>query len=159
MGTRFVIMVKEDGETVGAIYGQYDGYPDGYPYDVLKFLSERELVNGYNDPLRQVNGSDDMVAMIFAYLKIRTSDVRNNGKRDLPEGLYAGTIYAYQYDRYNPIEDGYIDYVYVIDVPLPTLGEKIPVSKLNITVYNFGKQIFRGTIGEFLENFSHETLT
>ena len=38
MGTRHLIIVKNEGEVKVAQYGQWDGYPDGVGTDIVNFL-------------------------------------------------------------------------------------------------------------------------
>lgn len=72
MGTRAIIHVHgggRDSEVLTTIYRQFDGYPDGLGDDIKTALGGKELVNGYNDPKRQVNGMGCAAAMLIGALK------------------------------------------------------------------------------------------
>jgi hypothetical protein len=69
MGTRALIHVKDDEETLVTIYRQYDGYPSGLGQDIKDVFEGRELVNGYNDLATQVNGMGCAAAMLVAGIK------------------------------------------------------------------------------------------
>lgn len=47
MGTRSTVYFLENGEVIGAIYRQYDGYPTGMGDDIKKILTQ----NGTIDPV------------------------------------------------------------------------------------------------------------
>lgn len=68
MGTRGIIRVIDGDVTLVTIYSQYDSYPTGLGSDIKNALDGRELVNGYNDPTRQINGMGSAAAMLIASL-------------------------------------------------------------------------------------------
>lgn len=51
------------------IYRQMDGYPTGMGDDIVKALGSRKLVNGYQDPLKEVNGMSCAAALLVSALK------------------------------------------------------------------------------------------
>lgn len=90
MGTRTLVHVKTEGadsDTLVTIYGQFDGYPSGMGCDIKDLLGNKEVVNGYDDSLNQVNGMGCAAAMLIAELKkgcggvyIRPVDCSNVGE-------------------------------------------------------------------------------
>ena len=58
-------------KSVVNIYRQYDGYPTGMGLDLAGFLSELDVVNGFNlpAPARIANGTGCLAAQLVAYLK------------------------------------------------------------------------------------------
>ncbi len=73
MGTRSLTHFKRDSidsPTLMTMYRQYDGYPDGHGKNMVDFLSEKEVYNGY--PLHafhDFNGMGDVAAQMVAHLK------------------------------------------------------------------------------------------
>ena len=112
MGTRALIKPLDIyGKPICTIYTQYDGYPDGVPLDVAKYLSKRKLVNGIGmgEHFKVVNGMDDLTAQIIAYLKqIATETMRRVEKG---EGFTAGTIYVMPPEA-KDVDEEYIYYIY-----------------------------------------------
>ena len=71
MGTRSVIKFQEDGETVCAIYQQFDGYPEGVGATLFEFLDDITIVNGLSvdQPKRVANGVGCLAAQFIAQHK------------------------------------------------------------------------------------------
>lgn len=73
MGTRSITKVyNKNGDVLVCLYRQFDGYPSGHGQDLLDFVKERTIVNGYN--LQQTsqsfaNGMGCLAAQIVAYFK------------------------------------------------------------------------------------------
>lgn len=53
------MVINKQGETKVAQYGQWDGYPSGVGVGILKFLSDKELVEKFNNNLHKVRFIDD----------------------------------------------------------------------------------------------------
>ena len=68
MGTRSVIKFQEDGETICAIYQQFDGYIEGVGVTLHDFLKDFTIVNGLSDgqPERVANGMGCLAAQFIA---------------------------------------------------------------------------------------------
>lgn len=68
MGTRSVIKFQEDGNTICAVYQQYDGYPTGVGKQLFDFLDGLAIVNGlsYDNPKRVANGLGCLAAQFIA---------------------------------------------------------------------------------------------
>ena len=71
MGTHSVIKFQEDGETICAIYQQYDGYPEGVGKELFEFLDNITIVNGLSvgQPERVANGVGCLAAQFVAEFK------------------------------------------------------------------------------------------
>ena len=59
------------------VYKHYDGYPEGHPLELAKFLKDFKIVNGvpYPDPDRIANGLGCLAAQYIAALKINAGDL------------------------------------------------------------------------------------
>lgn len=68
MGTRSVIKFQEDGETICAIYQQFDGYIEGVGATLHDFLKDFTIVNGLSagQPERVANGMGCLAAQFIA---------------------------------------------------------------------------------------------
>jgi len=57
--------------TLVSIYNQYDGYPDGIPLDLVKFLNEGELTNGLpvGSDKKFFNGVGCLAAQVIHFQK------------------------------------------------------------------------------------------
>lgn len=71
MGTRHLTRIYDYDDTLLlTMYGQYDGYPDGYGNELAKFLSEFTLVNGIGDQKFKIaNGPGCLAAQIVSHFK------------------------------------------------------------------------------------------
>lgn len=71
MGTRSVIKFQEDGETICAIYQQFDGYVEGVGATLFEFLDDITIVNGLSvdQPERVANGVGCLAAQFIAQHK------------------------------------------------------------------------------------------
>ena len=58
MGTRHLIMVKQNKDFKVAQYGQWDGYPDGQGETVLKFLSDKDNISRLKKSLSKIRFVD-----------------------------------------------------------------------------------------------------
>jgi hypothetical protein len=73
MGTRASILFYINGEFIFRLYTQYDGYNDGVPLDVFKFLNHVKIVNGYNSDQKAphyANGWQCALAQVITIFKI-----------------------------------------------------------------------------------------
>ena len=59
------------------VYKHYDGYPEGHPVDLAKFLSEFKIVNGipYGDDSKMSNGLGCLAAQYIAAFKMKPGDL------------------------------------------------------------------------------------
>lgn len=124
MGTRSLLHIQSGGETLTTIYRQYDGYPTGMGQDIYNCLGEKELVNGYSDPDKQVNGMECAAAMIIGALK--------KGK--------CGGIYIYKPDSSDCGEE----YTYYLDDKVD--GDK---SYMTLKILSYDEEIYNGPLSEF----------
>lgn len=76
MGTRsLVVFENSDGDEICVVYRQYDGYPSARGRELVDFLDNRRLVNGFGDTeIKQSNGIEDCVAQWIAWEKINRVD-------------------------------------------------------------------------------------
>jgi len=58
------------------VYKHYDGYPQGHPVDLAKFLNRFRIVNGLtNDSTEVANGLDCLAAQYIAKFKTEPGDL------------------------------------------------------------------------------------
>jgi len=115
MGTRGMIQVYDSSNKLLArIYVHSDMYPDnGMMCEVARFLRKRYLVNGISDYFRDVDGVDNLAALIVAHLiNWSTNEIRRlrrltNLKKD---DLAAGFVYLLPFDL--GIENADVEYAY-----------------------------------------------
>ena len=114
MGTRGMIQVYDSSNKLLAnIYVHSDMYPDGMMCEVAKFLRKRFFANGIDDYFKDVNGVDNLAALIVAYLiNWSTNEIRRlrrltNLKKD---DLAAGFVYLLPFDL--GIENADVEYAY-----------------------------------------------
>jgi len=71
MGTRHLTQMYDyDGAYLLTMYGQYDGYPEGYGQELADFLSEITLVNGIGgQKFKIANGPGCLAAQIVSHFK------------------------------------------------------------------------------------------
>lgn len=71
MGTRSTTKVLDNnGNCLTAMYAQYDGYPEGMGLDLVKFLGDKPLVNGFGSNSQQAfNGPGCLAAQLVAHFK------------------------------------------------------------------------------------------
>ena len=111
-------------KSVVNIYRQYDGYPTGMGLDLAGFLSELDIVDGFNlpTPSRIANGTGCLAAQLVQYLK------------DGP-----GNVYLEPITLHSKPGDMWEDYIYTI---YPKEGEPTYMSIYDV----FDKKcIFVGT--------------
>lgn len=69
MGTRSVTKFQEDGQTLVAIYQQFDGYPEVVGKEIFDFLNSITMVNGIpaaRNNVRYANGVGCLAAQFIA---------------------------------------------------------------------------------------------
>jgi hypothetical protein len=141
MGTRSITRVEVEGETLIAVYRQFEGYISGHGKDLADFLENRRIVNGYNpDTEKEVfNGPGCLAANLVSFLKREEF-----GK--------AGNIYIH------PIDAEDEEYSYNINIKKRNVGrwaieyEAMPY----VTVRAYGKELFSGTSEEYLNYVTEE---
>ena len=59
------------------VYKHYDGYPEGHPVNLARFLNEFEIVNGipFEDDSRVANGLGCLAAQYIAAFKMKPGDI------------------------------------------------------------------------------------
>jgi len=100
MGTRSLTIFKEnDGTEIAVLYRQMDGYPSGHGKDLLGFLKDRQIVNGFRDgDDGNSNGMSNLVVQCISYLfklfgeKVGNLYLHPAGTRDAGED-YTYTVY------------------------------------------------------------------
>lgn len=97
MGTRSLTIVKDEGAQIACIYNQFDGYPTGIGHDIKKAFAGKKLVNGYSDPVNQINGMGDLAARLVVVFK--------QGKNE------AGGTYL----QASSDEPGWAEYIYTLE--------------------------------------------
>jgi hypothetical protein len=114
MGTRGMIQVFDSSNKLLAnIYVHSDMYPDGMMCEVAKFLRKRFFVNGIGGYFKDVDGVNNLAALIVAYLiNWSTNEIRRlrrltNLKKD---DLAAGFVYLLPFDL--NIENADVEYAY-----------------------------------------------
>ena len=85
MSTRSLIRFAEREEGVSfsehperievQVYKHYDGYPEGHPVDLAKFLIGFNMVNGLQDRYKEANGLGCLAAQYVAAFKEQAGDV------------------------------------------------------------------------------------
>jgi hypothetical protein len=114
------------------IYGQYDGYPDGRPLEVVKFTASGKFVNGYgaDSPDLIFNGIGCYTAQLIAHLKDGTGNIYI---QSLDSRLQSGEDYTY-------------DIVYDFDT-----------KKVTIKAYDWqDKLLFIGTPEEYISKYDKQ---
>jgi hypothetical protein len=119
-------------EPICLIYGQYDGYPEGTPSRVAKFIASGKMVNGYgaDSPELVFNGTGCMTAQLIKELKDGTGNIYVQA---LSSRLNSGEDYSY-------------DIICDFDT-----------KKVTMIAYDWeGKELFTGTPLEFLQKYNEE---
>jgi hypothetical protein len=118
MGTRALVHIKEDEQTLLTVYRQMDGYPTGLGQDIKDILAKgkSKLVNGYSrkDVTPEVfNGMGCLAAYLVGKLKMQheeeqtPEDIKTFGKRSAIGSIYifppnsSGVDEDYTYTLYN----------------------------------------------------------
>lgn len=131
MGTRSVTqVVNPEGESYVALYGQYDGYPNGgHGEDLADFLADSVIVNGirFGEERHIFNGAGDLAARLVAFFKKDWQEV--------------GSYYLTPNDR-----DWGVDYSYIITVKDAGWNDE---GSISIEVKSFSRQLFEGSVEEF----------
>lgn len=143
MGTRStyrIISVYKDSDNeitekneLALIYMQYDGYPQGHPYNTAEWLSQARVVNGYgiNETSLIFNGAGCLAARLIARLK---------------EDRH-GNCYVYPMkNRGNCGED------YMYDIIVDETNKSIEM----ITYDENNNVLFQGTPQEFVESIAEK---
>jgi len=136
MGTRSLTKFQKDGETLVAIYRQYDGYPEVVGKEIFNFLNSITMVNGIpcngNDGVRYANGVGCLAAQFIADNKYGAGGLYITGPEDSQE------------------------FNYTINYPIKGMGYGDPI----ITVDGeYEDLFFSGSIEEFknfIDSFSNE---
>jgi hypothetical protein len=132
MGTHGQIIFKNKNEqTIGALYSQFDSYPDGLGREIVSIINNGnfKIVNGFSN--EQIPQSFNEIGCLAAYLigKIKGSQI----------GSYYLSI---------PGENcSNLDYTYI-------LHENN--GSLHVRVLEFGKVIFEGSFKDFVEFVGEE---
>uniref|UniRef100_A0A7C4RYS0 Uncharacterized protein n=2 Tax=cellular organisms TaxID=131567 RepID=A0A7C4RYS0_FERPE len=160
MGTRCLFKIYDfDEKIISVIYHQFDGYPDGVPLDVAKFIAKRKLVNGIGDDWKVFNGVHDLVAQLITFLKLRhamiTSEVLKAFSKlgeNIEDVVIAGEVYVMPADTV----DAWQDYEYHI--------KPSESGKIIIEAYYTGRGvdeaelIFKGTAEEYVKTYSEKAV-
>ena len=137
MGTRSITRIQKDGETLVAVYRQFDGYISGQGRDLANILKDRKIVNGiqFGTQSQVFNGAGCLAANIICEMKRE-----DNGD--------AGGVYIH------PVDADDEEFVYNINVKTKEgdggwsyAYEDYPT----ITVVRWGEEVFNGTSLEFQE--------
>ena len=141
MGTRSITLIKENGETLVAIYRQFDGYISGHGRDLAEILKGRSMVNGIPasaDRKTMFNGPGCMAAQIIRQLK--TDE--------------AGDVYI----EFIGQDTDLVDYVYTIEVNSEGIDFKLSFTDPTVTVQRYGTEIFKGTVADFVAAVENDTI-
>jgi hypothetical protein len=124
--------LKGDGKVLFVMYRHMDGYLTGHGKELLDFLEGLEIVNGLSlaNKGKIANTVFDLAAQMVHHFK-----------EDSPDG----GIYLYPTAGFKVSDE---DYVYVIEAPEFPVTWTGPADDLSIKVYNWGKRLFSGTVGE-----------
>jgi hypothetical protein len=135
MGTRSITRIQKDGETLVAVYRQFDGYISGQGRDLANILKDRKIVNGiqFGTQSQVFNGVGCLAANIICEMKRE-----DNGD--------AGGVYIH------PVDADDEEYVYNVNVKTKEgdwsyAYEDYPT----VTVIRWGEEVFNGTSLEFQE--------
>jgi len=186
MGTRALIKpFGFDGKEICTIYMQYDGYPDGYPLDLFKYLAKKRLVNGYNDPANDINGMDDLTAQAITFLKMVSTAITSKFVKEENNGeikIYAGNVYVMpaktrdvgeEYVYEIRVKEEYVKELFKEDrffePPAFTTAGDVLVVKAYKVRYRYDKKrdkyipvrklMFEGTMNEYISKFDSKTQT
>ncbi len=126
MGTRAIIVIKEkeDDEDYCTCYRQFDGYPEGLGSELLEYVKDKPVVNGFNSEHKfhkAFNRIGDFCASLVAYFKtdignfyIEKAGTRNVGeeyiytiivKEGQPIKLICYDVYEKKTFELNSIDD------------------------------------------------------
>jgi L-2-hydroxyglutarate oxidase LhgO len=152
MGTRSLIHIKQDGETLVTLYRQYDGYPTGMGKDIIDALAKGKarLVNGYSgkDKSPEVfNGMGCLAAYLVGALK---------KPHDMGGGNSIGNVYLYPPNSSNCGEE----YVYTIENAKPKGEEsdrKPGVITLTVKGVYSDKTLYSGPLAKFNPKKAEQT--
>lgn len=127
MGTRSVIKFQENGETLCAIYQQFDGYLEGVGATLFEFLDGITIVNGlsFGQPKRVANGVGCLAAQFIAEQKSGAGGFYMTHPSDSQE---------YDY---------YVNYCWEGEGWEAKLGDP------TITVISYGELLFSGSLMDF----------
>jgi len=154
MGTRALFRIfDETGTEICDIYVHYDGYPEGWGLEVVKFLASKRLTNGI--PLGEegsvFNRMEDLTAQLITYMKLlnsmhsRNFTLSTSGVKEItPTRILAGNVYVYPPNT----TDADQEYEYHIYPEGETIIIKV------IDVWENDKVLFEGTPEEYIEKFS-----
>ncbi len=96
MGTRSTLKIKDEGgRDLLMIYRQFDGYPEGMGKDIIEFIRNGKLSDGYRhgDKAGQVfNGMGDLVCQLIAHFKRPKKDPITGKKVSTPGNFYVVSL-------------------------------------------------------------------
>jgi hypothetical protein len=128
MGTRSITVIKDETTKLVTLYKQYDGYPTGWGQELLDFLKEFTIVNGYSSHMEagsHANGAGCLAAQLIANFKTDIGGLYIEAY-NIKRGHYGE---AYQYVI--TINDGQI-YMSIDDIyAKKTILKKTLISKVN----------------------------
>lgn len=142
MGTRSITRVQINGETLVAIYRQYDGYISGHGKDLADFLENRRIVNGIIPGTEKevFNGPGCLAANLVSFLK-------------KPEFEEAGNIYIYPTDADDE------EYSYDINIKTHKDGPWLKYEDTPyVTVRAYSDHLFRGSSEDFVNYARNENM-
>lgn len=163
MGTRCLFKVYDDyGErVVCVIYKHFDGYPEGEPLEVAKFLASRRLQNGIGDDWKVFNGAHDLAAQLVTFLKLRhalitkilesrrrksKSKTLRISEENIDDAVLAGEVYVLPCNTVDVLQE----YEYHIKRD----EDKIIIEAYYVKEIGKERLIFKGTAEEFVKEFS-----
>lgn len=161
MGTRCLFKIFDDyGEkVVCVIYKHFDGYPEGEPLEVAKFLAKRRLQNGIGDDWKVFNGAHDLAAQLVTFLKLRHALIIESRRRksksktlriseeNIDDAVLAGEVYVLPSDTLDVCQK----YEYHIK---PSENGEIIIKAYYVREAGKEELIFTGTAEEFVKEFS-----
>jgi hypothetical protein len=91
MGTRSTIKMFENGECLGAVYQQYDGYPYCVGKELADFIDKHKIINGFNSQTSKnfANGIGCLFAQFIAKIKTGIGGVYMTTQNDEQEYNYS----------------------------------------------------------------------
>jgi len=163
MGTRSLTMViNQEGEKKVAQYGQWDGYPSGVGVGILNFLKNKKLFDNFKFNLSKVRFLDEKgidrdfvesynknTSQLFNKLDNRTEEQKRwfstYCELDLAEKVLTNIANSTDeeiilIDRENTAKgDGWVEYLYIINLKENTLGIYKHIDQKPIKVYKLDR--------------------
>lgn len=130
MSTSASFTLIDKHEPVITMYSHWDGYPEGVPLKVMKWLSEIKVVDALTlDNENVANGVSCLAAQLIA--KFKTG---------------AGSIYLYNPEMQYQLGEDYIYNIYIDDEHIKVFVYKFDIEHNMIDV-------FKGSVQEFIQKF------